>query len=358
MNRILRIASLSALCALFFSGCATTKHDSDLTYSESYRAYNENKEINPQLAQKHLIRAIQSKDIPNDTYHLLVEQHAWNIASGVYGDYDQASFKYWVNTIGAEAGTGLQYHLRSVEAITMAYYKNPTDISAYYNDITSHCDKSFNVPAQPITGNNIGLMAMKTIECVSKKLIKSSVARTLYIKHLQNFDMRENSASNALGLSLYDTPASDYNKLNIAQQKSLLEAKIQVFHLSRSGERARPKHSGTSVGWEIMKQVMKFVDSKNDNDWEKISQLSNEFNDLNVSQSDKDFFNDFVLKAAFNNSRLKQGEDAVLRLLKSDNFTVENKYYIQTLRLYLYSENNRCLDGLALVDRLINKQMG
>lgn len=358
MNKIFQTLSLSALCALLFSGCAATKNEDGLTYSESYQEYNNTKKTDPQLAQRHLVRAIQSKDIPNDTYNLLVEQHAWNIASGVYGDYDQPSFKYWVNTIGSEAGTALQYHLGSVEAITMAYNKHPKEISTYHDEIRSYCDKNFNVPMQPISGNNVGLIVMKSKDCISKHLIKSSAARALYIKHLQKFDMRENSASTAIGMSLYETPASEYNQLNVGQQKSLLEAKIQIFHFSVVSTRAEPKYSGTKVGWEILKQVMKFVDSKNDSDWEKISQLTTDFNNLNVSQSDKDFFNYFVLKAAFNNNRLKQGEEVVLRLLKSDGFSVEDKYYIQTLRLYIYSENNRYLDGLILVDLLINEQMG
>ncbi len=356
MIKIFQIVSLSALCSLLLSGCAATKNEDGLTYAEAYQAYNNTKATDPQLAQNHLLKAIQSKDITNDTYHLFVEQHAWNIANGVYGDYDQPGFKYWVNTIGSGAGTALQYHLRGVEAITSAYHKNPQEISTYHQEITTFCDKSFNVPTQPITGGNVGLIVMKSKDCISKNLIKSSAARTLYIKFLQNFDKRDNSAAKAIGMSLYETPPTKYNKLDIAQKKSLLDAKIQILNFSIAGAAPNPKHSGTRVGWDNFKQVMKFVDSKNDKDWETISQLNNDFNRLDVSPSDKDFFNYFVLKAAYLNNRIKQGEEAALRLLKSDNFSVEEKYYIQILRLSIYSENKRYLDGLALVDHLINEQ--
>ena len=322
---------------LFMFGCATVP----TSQYEQYKTFVANKNYAEAIATMESI--IEDNPYKNESY---IRLHAIRYSTGKYGEYNLKQFTYWINRLGDEIGdAGLEMMVKDINAADVYYQHNPNEAGRFYASCLSICDESKNLPGiLSEDAENAPLYIMSALDCPLAKL-DTEKGLKLYQKYLTDISKRKSSASKALGIKLYLDPDIKLEVLDEDQRVGLVNILSQIISSDVEQKKAKLPPLASKVSKKGL-VIFSLSESNNDEDWLRLMGLYQEIlSDPKLSSAAKDYFSEYVLKAAYLRERKNEMAVAMENILKSS--TSNNLPYLKYIyfsKLSELGESKRALE--------------
>lgn len=339
--------SLILLCVcLFLTACGATTPTK--TAYDNYLTYLEAGEF--QKARLSLENEINNPDTPYGRPDLITVM-VYKLLSGGFGYYDIDGFKYWYKRLGDDASVGIRHYYMDLQKIEAYIETNPQGAKEYLAGAIKACDGANPMLMAPVDASEkaFPLQLLHVQDCMLDKLDSSEAARKAYHFYLVHFSSRDNSASKARGVELFDQQDMNLIDLSVADRSALLNFWAQIIKADMPSRRKLAVPHGLER--ETVNVFEVYMESTNTEDWKLVAQQV----DKNAKEGSLELqvylYNSLVGLLAVNDmySMFDQYLDVYASLVSPND---ENLLNYQHMQLWNRTESGDALDALAKAKRL------